>query len=526
MRVLTQRFVACVAALALASAFSINSADAASGSSDPAALTLLHQAEAMAKPSATSLAPAPHYRATVDRGARLHDGTAVMVALAKALPKLDPADQATARAILNPTSRLSSVQSSISIAQSAPTGVSTPVNGEACAGDSGNLYNVDVTADGHFAIFYTLTGNNAITTDYLGDVEAVLANVWNTEINQMGYQAPLSPYSNSTVTPINLCNIATDLYGYCAPASSLNGISYTAACTLRNDYTSLLNPRLDGPDPLAPLKVTAAHEFFHAVQFRQDANEPLWLMEGTAVWMENEVYPDIHDYLQYLLATGIKEPLVPFNVFVDQSSFSSGAIWPFTPYGDFAFFKALSGFLGSPTVVREIWNYLGRHPTVGALRALTDVTLSHKQTLTSVMLNYANWNTLPPHSYPAANLYRPPVWWLHPKLDRSNRVLTGHRLTIRPLANTALAITRGSHVLSTTNLEIGVSGPRGTTGGWFTVRRQQTNGTVVFRRYQIGTRGSVVRIPFNSTVSYVVITLNNVATSGAARYFGVRAKVL
>jgi hypothetical protein len=38
-----------------------------------------------------------------------------------------------------------------------------------------------------------------------------------------------------------------------------------------------------------PLKVTAAHEFFHAVQFAYDIGEDGWLMESTATWMEEHV---------------------------------------------------------------------------------------------------------------------------------------------------------------------------------------------------------------------------------------------
>jgi hypothetical protein len=539
-RVFTSRFLVALVALAIGSTLTITaSATADSAPSDPAALALLHQAEAMAKPSATAPAArriAPTAGATISTLAtKPHDGTSVMVALRQALPKLNAADRAQASSILDFTSRVPSP----AIAASAPTGVSTPVSGEICDGDSGNQYFADASPDGHFVIYYTLTGANAITTDYLGNVETVLGNVWNHEITGMGFAPPLVP-NGGTLTPIRLCSIDASLYGYCAPVtqSATDAYAASAACTLRNNYDpqtsggytyTYYDPKYDGSDTLAPLEVTAAHEFFHAVQFRQAYDEPLWLMEGTAVWMENEVYPAIHDYLQYLPATGIKEPLVPFNVAVtNPGTFNQypNAIWPFTVYGDFAFFKAFVGYLNNGDVVRLVWNYLGRHPTATALNAVSYIAGTYHLSLTSVMLSYAQWNTLGPKSYPDANLYRPPVWWLHPRLDRSNRVLSGHRLTIRPLANTALAITRGSHVLSTTKLQIGVSGPNGSSGGWFTVRRQLTNGKALVSQYRIGTRGSVVTIPFNTSVSYVVITLNNVATSGSAKYFGVRAKVL
>lgn len=529
-RLLSLRLLGCLLALAIGALLSISSAEATpSGSSDPGALALLHQAEAMGKPSVGT--PAPLARTTplnlfpATKGAtpEPHDGTSVMVALAHALPTLNAADRARARSVLDFTSRLSPSSASMAVAPPGPkgvsTGVSTPVTGEVCDDDysAKNTYQyyTDATPDGHFLISYTLSGANAISTSYLADVENVLAKVWTTEIEQMGFTAPLVP--DGTRTPIRLCNIDPNLYGYCAPVQQSPTDSYAAAaCTLRNDYAGFQDPGIDGPDPLAPLKVTAAHEFFHAVQFGKAFNEPLWLMEGTAVWMENEVYPAIHDYLQYLPFSGIRQSRVPF--YSEQSLY--------TPYADFALFKAISGYLGGPVVVKEIWNYLGQNPTTSALAAIQHVSAVHKRSLTSVMLTYAIWNTLPAHSYPDANLYRPAGWWLRTTLDRTKRALPGTRVKVFSLADAAVAITRGSRVVSSTRLQIGVTGPTGSAGGWFTVRRQLVNGTYTVSQYRIGARGTVVTIPFNTSVTYVAITLDNVATSGSPQYFAVRANVL
>ena len=42
--------------------------------------------------------------------------------------------------------------------------------------------------------------------------------------------------------------------------------------------------------PIENLQFTAAHQFFHAIQFGYDAYEDAWFMEGTAAWIEDEVY--------------------------------------------------------------------------------------------------------------------------------------------------------------------------------------------------------------------------------------------
>lgn len=442
---------------------------------------------------------------------RPHDGTSTMLQLAKVLPKLNTTDRATALTLLGNNAV-------------AP-----------CTGSDGRPdtapYQTASDPDGHFEIHYTTTGPNQVTDQYLAAVQATLDDVYTTEITSLGYQAPLIPapsatgwWSGGTQIPIALCNIAPDLYGYCAPVGSSVTWSFPAACTLRNSYAdntvnnltyAYYNPKLDGADTDAPLKVTAAHEFFHAVQFRQDAQQPLWLMEGTAVWMENEVYPAIHDYLQYLPYSGIKQPLVPFNA--DST---------YTPYGDFLLFKFLARTLGGRDVVKHIWSYLGQHQTAtfnpSAMTALTAVASARGQSLASLMLTYSVWNTLPAGSYLEPYRYGSPIWWLHPTLDRRVRALTGRRTAIRPLAAATVDISRGARVLRTTRLQIGVNGA----GGWFTLRRAMSNGSSVVSHYRIGARGTVVTVPFNSSVSYVVVTLNNVAPSGAAKTFAVRANVL
>ena len=44
------------------------------------------------------------------------------------------------------------------------------------------------------------------------------------------------------------------------------------------------------------MRLTAAHEFNHAIQYGYDGGEPDgWLWESTATWMETLVYQDIQE---------------------------------------------------------------------------------------------------------------------------------------------------------------------------------------------------------------------------------------
>lgn len=115
-----------------------------------------------------------------------------------------------------------------------------------------------------------------------------------------GYRMPESDGLNGGNGDIDiyLANIGTQgYYGYCAPEPVPGSTAHhtPAFCVLDNDYSEFRRGT-----PLTNLEVTAAHEFFHAVQFAYDAWEDSWFMESTAVWMEDEVFTEINDNTQYL----------------------------------------------------------------------------------------------------------------------------------------------------------------------------------------------------------------------------------
>jgi hypothetical protein len=55
-----------------------------------------------------------------------------------------------------------------------------------------------------------------------------------------------------------------------------------------------------GTTPEHDLEVTLAHEYNHILQFGYDAYQDAWFAESSAVWMEDEVYNGINDYLRYV----------------------------------------------------------------------------------------------------------------------------------------------------------------------------------------------------------------------------------
>ncbi len=137
-----------------------------------------------------------------------------------------------------------------------------------------------------------------------------------------------------------------------------------------------------------------AHEMMHAWQFsyeRQDApNTYAWLMEATAAWTEDYVYPDANSqnrYAAWYLDT------IPLSI-DDQTNFRQ--------YGAYTFFSYLTHAKAPADMVRLSWENAG---TMDSLKAVDESTpfpipspISLPRSMTSPFEHYwgdaliANWN--------------------------------------------------------------------------------------------------------------------------------------
>src|SRR5690242_18933071 len=114
-----------------------------------------------------------------------------------------------------------------------------------------------------------------------------MQHVWVVEVGTFGYNAPLNDSKGpNNKLDIDVADIGDEgLYGYCTPEQQVGGAwAYSGYCVLDDDYAPSEFPT---NTPTENLEVTAAHEFFHAIQFAYDAAEDAWMMEGTAAWMED-----------------------------------------------------------------------------------------------------------------------------------------------------------------------------------------------------------------------------------------------
>ncbi len=167
----------------------------------------------------------------------------------------------------------------------------------------------------HFCVHWVAEGLDAPSLsdgdgdgipDYVERVQAVAEHVYSIENGKLGWRDPKSDGRKGGgrgKTDVYLDQIGGALFGYAAPDRGqatkphrlprrLHGY-----LVLDNNYDPLEFP---GTTPEHDLEVTVAHEYNHILQFGYDAYQDAWFAESTAVWMEDEVYNGIDDYLRYV----------------------------------------------------------------------------------------------------------------------------------------------------------------------------------------------------------------------------------
>ncbi|MFO0752106.1 MAG: MXAN_6640 family putative metalloprotease [Thermodesulfovibrionales bacterium] len=164
------------------------------------------------------------------------------------------------------------------------------------------------TPEGHFKIHYTeddTNGDAAYGSDgvqstvpsFVASLGTYLEASWTEIVTNRGYTAPASDGTAGGDGRFDVYVLdMSSVYGY----TSFDTTPADSYIVIENDFSGF--PSNLDPDPrLGALKVTAAHEFFHAVQFQYSySSANTWWMEASSTWMEDEVYPTVNDYLNLL----------------------------------------------------------------------------------------------------------------------------------------------------------------------------------------------------------------------------------
>ena len=378
----------------------------------------------------------------------------------------------------------------------------------ACTAD--NCYHWDTT--GVDAVPATDSDGDG-TPDYVESVMATVDDVRSTYVGA-GYKSPEADGSlgGNAQTDIYLTDVGSQsLYGYCTSDKQFqqggpwDGWAY---CVLDNDYSPSQFPT---NTPLENLQVTAAHEYFHAVQFAYDAFEDSWFMEATATWAEDELYTDVNDNLQYLANSPLTYPGQPLDTFQ-----SGGG----PQYGEWIFFRFLTEQLtasegGLPTLVRDMWRRAdgsATGPDDYSMQAVNRVLADRGVNPTTAFTLFAAANRMPQLSYSegAANNYPTAAPNGTFTLSSSKKDTGWLYIKVKHLAAATARFVPGSG-LSTGKLKVSVNLPPKSTAtrAVVTVAKQSGSPQVVLVPLDSTGAGSTKVAFGSSAVSYVEVTLVN-----------------
>lgn len=225
----------------------------------------------------------------------------------------------------------------------------------------------------NFRIHYTTQGRDAVTQEYLDALVAAAEEVWDIEINQMGWPPP--PSDNGAGGDnrydfyiMDLIGSGEGALGITSPESfvgdhpatpEIETNASTSYILVENDMQDV--SRQSHATDISLMRATVGHEFHHAIQFGYDAAEPNgWFFEATATWMETAAMGKDED------ATGYVDVSYsyPEICFATSSDPEGGAI----RYGDWTFIEMLSLDYGM-TAVQDLWRQIANFDNLEALDA-------------------------------------------------------------------------------------------------------------------------------------------------------------
>jgi hypothetical protein len=193
-----------------------------------------------------------------------------------------------------------------------------------------------VSPGGNIAVYYSIDGPGAVDTtdnygyrasnwrlrmsghngipDYVDEVAWAFDSAWSLEIDKLGFIRPQGTESVDAAQgkySVFITLMASDIYGITQPGPNIANrqLGFSSYINIRNEWNGSTWQSL-GYDqhPEKGIRVTAAHEFMHSIQYamirqQNDWNElddfPYSWTEGCAVLMEELCFDEINDYLQY-----------------------------------------------------------------------------------------------------------------------------------------------------------------------------------------------------------------------------------
>ena len=273
--------------------------------------------------------------------------------------------------------------------------------------DLGHTYTVEpeyyVSPGGHFKIWYVTTTKDRPgagwpelddagaggVPEYVRHCATFLEESRRVIVEELGYRPPPSDFQyhdryeamdsddgGDGLYDVYITDLPSQFSGYARPESVTSGASLPSYIVVENDF---VESRSTLEEALDLLRITIAHEYFHAVQFGYDAGEAAFWLEQSAVWIEEQVYDEVDDYLTYLPAFSgfLTEPWMALDTSNGEHEYA-GVLWPL--------------FLEKRhdrDLIRNIWE---RAATKRALDAIDGGLRSVGSDLASAFQEFTTWN--------------------------------------------------------------------------------------------------------------------------------------
>jgi hypothetical protein len=270
----------------------------------------------------------------------------------------------------------------------------------------------------YFSIHYTTSGADAVPLtdvnpansipDYIDFIASVSDTVYANDVKDKYTMPP--PDSNaggSAMYDVYIKNLSPGLYGYMQPEnyvfdnpnspSLVENDAMTSYLVLNNNYSWTASADTS-------VKVTFAHEFFHAIQFGYESNNSAFLYEATAVWMEDHRFPGLDDNLQY-----IPDLFFEPDVALNWDDNTDGSAYSGHFYSEWLYFKHMTSYTND-SIIRKIFiNSISNAEFDGINLALLEYGKDFKTDFRNFLItNFLLIDSAgyPQYSYPRAQVYK------------------------------------------------------------------------------------------------------------------------
>ncbi|RHW26794.1 hypothetical protein D0Z08_11345 [Nocardioides immobilis] len=369
-------------------------------------------------------------------------------------------------------------------------------------------------------VHYTETGNNApngsdgdaaTTPPYINLVRDTMQQIHDDFLGA-GYRPEKGDGSiggGTDRTDVYIGDIGDEgIYGFCSsddpndPAVT-SDYSVWAYCALDDDYDASEFPT---NTPTENMQVTAAHEYFHAVQFAYDGYEDPWIMESTAAWVEDEMFDAVDDNRQYLGNSPLGMPFVPLDTFGDGFHYGTWIWWRYLTEK----FPAKVGKL--PKLVLDVWKRLDGTPSAAddySTQGMSRVLAARNTSLKRELQLFSAANRHPRTVYSEGNAYSASPTGLTLGFNRAQR--KGANYAPAHLASGTVRLNPNGLSQRDWKLRLAFDAPKPTRGGAFVVVVYKRGGGITTSIAQLNpTGGGGKTVPFSSrTVDHVDVIFVN-----------------